>query len=130
MKRAGGLRFWAATVLLVLTAAFSVAGTVKSGNGSDGAKREEYYLEKETRLAEDVREYLKEQGFLYSGVTVTRVVNEDGGREYKVSVHHRDIGRLTGQEREELAFALAEFAFTEEGCGFRFEFSGGDMSPR
>lgn len=122
MKRAGSLRFWAATVILILAAALSVAGTVMSRTGFDRAELEGYYGGLEERLVKDTRERLQERGFLYSGVMLTRVVNGDGSREYTISVHHRDIRRMTKQEREELALSLKELVFEDERCGFRYEF--------
>lgn len=121
MKRAGSLKFWTATVILILIAVLSVAGTVRSGTDPGQAELESYYSGLEERLLKDTRAYLDERGLLYSGVMLTRVVEADGSREYTITVHHRKIGGMTAGEREELRAALAELAFWEEACGFRYE---------
>lgn len=122
MKKAGNLKFWTATVILILIAVFSTAGTVRSMEGPDRGEQEDYYSRLEEQLVKDTRTCLDERGFLHSGVMLTRVVDSDGSREYTLTVHHRDISRMTAGSREELATALADLFSEEEACGFRYEF--------
>lgn len=121
-KRAGSFGFVAATFILVLVAAFFFAGTVMSRTDFDSAELEGYYREKEAHLLEDTREYLNGHGFLNSGVMLTRVVDEDGQRQYTITVHHGEIDRMTSEEREELAEELSELTFADEHCTFFHEF--------
>ena len=76
----------------------------------------------EERLAEETKAYLEEQGFYNSGVMVNRVVEADGSREYTVTVHHREISRMRGEERTALARELALLAFADEKCTFCHDF--------
>ena len=118
MKRAGSFGFVAATVILVLIAAFSFAGTVMSRTSCSDAELEGYYKQLEEGLAEDTRAYLEEQGLYNSGVMVNRVVEADGSREYAVTVHHREIDRMSEEERTALSEELAGLTFADENCTF------------
>lgn len=121
-KKAGSFGFAAATIILVLVAAFFFAGTVMSRTDFDAAELEGYYREKEAQLVKDTRAYLNGHGFQSSGVMLTRVVDADGQRQYTVTVHHREIDEMTDAERNDLAAALAEFDFSDESCVFFHEF--------
>lgn len=122
MRRTGSPGFAAATVLLVLIAVFSFAGTAVCRADSGSEEQENYYRGLEQQMVKDARAFLDLQGFADSGVMLTRVVDADGGREYTVTVHHRAIDRMAQQERIELAAALEAFEFDAEGCSFWYEF--------
>ena len=81
--RAGSLRFWAVTIILVIVTAFCCAGTVMSRTDFSAQELEHYDREREQKLVEDVREYLRQQGYGNSGVMLTRVMDADGSREYR-----------------------------------------------
>lgn len=121
-EKAGSFRFVAATVILVSVAALSFAGTVMCRADLSGAEQEGYYREKERGLINATRDYLKQQGFADSGVTLTRVVEGDGSRSYTVTIHHRGIDRMEEAERDVLARELAALAFEENGSTFCYEF--------
>lgn len=122
MKRTGSFGFVAATIILVMVAALSFAGTVMSRTNFSDAELESYYREQEEQLVKNTRAYLNEQGFFNSGVTLTRVVEADGSREYTVTVHHRQIDRMTEEERASLSQNLAALAFEDDNCKFYHEF--------
>lgn len=129
-KKAGSFQFVAATIILVSIAAISFAGTVMAMAGTslgrtnlNSAEPEGCYREKERQLVKDTRRELERQGFINSGVMLTRVVEGDGKRTYTVTIHHREIGRMETAEREELAWELSAFAFEDENSSFRYEFS-------
>lgn len=131
-RKTGSFQFVAATIILVTVAAISFAGTAMAAASMaemplgrmnfGGAEPEGYYREREQRLVRETRQELERQGFLNSGVTLTRVVEEDGKRIYTVTVHHRDIDRMEAAEREALARELAVLAFEDENSSFRYEF--------
>ena len=116
--RAGSLRFWAVTIILVIVTAFCCAGTVMSRTDFSAQELEHYEREREQKLVEDVREYLRQQGYGNSGVMLTRVMDADGSREYTLSIHHSRITALDQEERERLAEELQELAFTDQSCSF------------
>ena len=122
MRKTGSRGFVAATVLLVLIAVFSFAGTAVCRAESCREDLENHYMTLERQLVQDTRDYLELRGFSHSGVLLNRVVDADGSREYTVTIHHRAIDRMPEQERMELAAALGELAFELEDGSFGYEF--------
>ena len=122
MRKTGSRGFVAATVLLVLIAVFSFAGTAVCRAESCREDLENHYMTLERQLVQDTRDYLELQGFSHRGVMLNRVVDADGSREYTVTIHHRAIDRMPEQERMELAAALGELAFELEDGSFGYEF--------
>lgn len=114
--------FWALTVLLVLVSAFCITGTVMSQSNSQEREVEIYYRALEKQLVCDTREYLNESGFRNSGVTLTRVVDENGMREYTMTVHHGKIDRMDENARQILKEELSQLVFAEANCTFYHEF--------
>lgn len=121
-KKAGSFGFVAATTIFLLIAAISFAGTVACGMDIKGAGAEEFYRERERRMLEDVGAFLNEQGYVNSGVALTRVVEEDGSRRYMLTVHHRRIEQMEAAQREALACQLTAFAFHDDNSIFSCEF--------
>ncbi len=111
----------AAVALLVLLAA---AGGITASAREKIAREEQeaYCREQEKLLVREVREYLSEQGYRNSGVTLTRTRFEDGSLEYKLTVHHGKIDNMTEEEREELLEELEAFTFPVENGSFVQEF--------
>lgn len=120
MKRRerGTIGFMAVTLCLVLFTAFCVVMTVKSQSNVEEVAVENYYREKEQEVLADTRAYLNREGFTNSGVTLTRVVDAEGNREYIITVHHRKISNLQEDDRETLRMALQGLVFEEENCSF------------
>lgn len=112
-KRAGNLGFAAVTILLILLTALCFAGTVASRTTLDSSELEGYYRQQEEQLVSRARDFLEEQGFVYSGVMLTRVVEADGSRAYTLTVHHSEIDRMSAPEREALAERLEGLAFQD-----------------
>ncbi len=121
-RKTGSFQFVAATILLVTVAAISFVGTVMARMSAGGAEPESYYREKEQQLVRDTRQELERQGFVNSGIMLTRVVEGDGRRSYTVTIHHGEIDRMEEAEREILARELAAFAFEENGSSFQYRF--------
>ena len=122
MKNSKNLKWILTTIVLILVTAFSIAGTVISKNDFKADELEQYYLQKEKQLTEDVRDFLNQKGYRNSGVTVTRVVESNGNREYTVTVHHGDIDRMTEGERTVLAGEMGNLTFEDEHCTFSMNF--------
>lgn len=122
MKNSKNLKWILTTIVLIWVTAFSIAGTVISKNDFKAGELEQYYLQKEKQLTEDVRDFLNQKGYRNSGVTVTRVVEANGNREYTVTVHHGDIDRMTEGERTVLAGEMGNLTFEDEHCTFSMNF--------
>lgn len=106
----------------VLVASLCITQTVCSREKIARSEMEGYYqmLEKET--VRQVRSYLNDNGFTNSGVTLTRVVDEEENRHYTLTVHHGKIDKMDEEERESLGKDLEQFYFAAEHCTFCHEF--------
>lgn len=121
-RRAAFLRTVMASLCLIMTTAFCISGTVMSREKRLEAPDSEYYRELGNIYAEEMREFLKEQGYADSGITVTSVEEEDGARSYTVTIHHGRIDRLTQTEKEELLTECRTVAFPDRSCGVYHKF--------
>ena len=121
-RRAGSLGFWAVTIILVIVTAFCCAGTVMSRTDFSKVELEKFYREWEEQLTDDVRAYLGQQGYENSGVMLTRLVDEEGVRQYTFSIHHRDIMELNEAGREKLKENLSHMLPVYENCTFSMNF--------
>lgn len=123
MKRVRGtIGFMAVTLCLVLVAAFCVVQTVKSQTNISEEELTEYYRVKEKELVRETRDFLEDAGFSNSGVTLTRVINSEGEREYTMTIHHGKIDKMDETERENLRGELTTFTFQAENCRFYHTF--------
>ncbi len=111
-----------AVLVLTLFVVCCCAGTVKSRTNLSVQETEGYYQEKEKGLVKEVKEFLNGQGFVHSGVMLTRVIDADGSREYILTVHHGKIDRLDEEGRQLLMNELEEIVFEDGNCTFRHEF--------
>lgn len=122
MKKTKRNGFLTTVLVLSLFAACCCAGTAKSRTDLSVQETEGYYQEKEKGLVKDVKEFLSGQGFVHSGVMLTRVIEADGSREYTLTVHHGKIDRLDEESRQILMNELEEIIFEDGNCTFRHEF--------
>ena len=122
MRRISRGGFAAVIMVLTLFACWCCAGTVMSRTDLSAAEIEGYYQEKEKGLVEEARAFLSGEGYIYSGVMLTRVVTADGNREYTLTVHHGKIDKLDDEGRQLLMEGLEGIVFEDEGCSFRHEF--------
>lgn len=112
------------TLFLSFLIALCVGGTVR---GRERETENPYRLI-ESELLTEVREYLNRSGYTNSGVTLTRVTDGEGCREYTFTIHHGRIDRMDESEREILRDELdllcqeAGSMFSEDACSFRHEF--------
>ena len=95
---AKNITFIMTTILLILISTFFVTKTVQGQSDKELAAREGYYLVLEKEYVSEIREYLDEQGFTNSGVTLTRVVDVQGCRAYQIMLHHKYLSSLPESE--------------------------------
>lgn len=110
------------TLLIILVATCLCSMTAKSLQAKRNAETECYYNSLEQGMVKAVRGYLNRTGLKNSGVMLTRVVDAEGYRRYKLTVHHTGIDRMECSEREHLAEQLAQFAFVDSMSEFQYEF--------
>ena len=116
----GGFAF--VVLILTLIAVYCSAGTVMSRMDLSVQELEGFYCEKEEGLVHEVKEFLNGEGFVHSGVMLTRVVASDGSREYTLTVHHGKIDTLDEENRILLMQQLEKIVFEDVDCTFRHEF--------
>lgn len=122
MAGRGNGGFAAAVLVLTGILFFCCAGTVMSRASLGVQEVEGYYREKEKGLVEAARDFLDGEGFVHSGVTLTRVVDASGVREYTLTVHHGRIDRMDEAGRQRLMADLEKIVFEDGACTFRHEF--------
>ena len=122
IEKRSALIFWMITIGLVLIITFCVTQTVYSQSDIAAQELENYYRTQEKQLLQETKDYLTEKGFANSGVTLTRVVDETGKRDYTFTIHHGKIDRMSEAERMELAAALNGITQLEGNCTFCHEF--------
>lgn len=115
------------TVVLVLITAFSVSGTVIGQNKGDDRARKQYLRVAEQEYVQEIRNLLEEKGYCSSGVTMNRVIEEDGTREYTVTIHHRRIESLSDEQKNALIAECQSIGFPAENCSFCHEFLETDL---
>lgn len=120
--RMGNVGFVTVTMILVLITAYCCVGTVLSRTDLSTRELESYYYQKEQELVRETREFLNEEGFVNSGVMLTRVVDTDGSRQYTLTVHHGSIDKMDEEDRQMLLAELEKFSFIDAGCTFHHEF--------
>ena len=115
------------TALLVLIAAMGISATVISQDKGMSKVEQQYYKEMEKEYVKDLRALLANKGYSNSGVTMNRVINEDGSMEYLVTIHHKRISKLDNTDRQKLVAECNEIAFPMENCNFYHEFLETDL---
>ena len=96
------------TVTLILLVTFFLAAGIRANGRSNRIPdiTGEYYRQIENEYLADVRQILTENGFSNAGLSLTKQVNEDGGLDYTLSVHHRRIDKMDETKRAELTDML------------------------
>ncbi len=89
-------------IAAMIVICFCITGTVYSKEKQSRKEQEQYYRSVEAAYLSEVREWLGENGYENSGVTMTKVIEEDGSREYTLSVHHHKISNLEEGEQTSL----------------------------
>lgn len=112
----------AVTVLLVFISALAISGTVLSQSRQASKEQKEYHQALEEEYVEEVRAYLEKQGYANSGVTINRIIENDGSVEYTVTIHHRRILALESAKREALALECGKIEFPMEDCSLCYTF--------
>ena len=100
------IAFYGTTAVLILIIVLCIGATVKS-ESRDETQRMENRVQ-EQQLRNDLRQYLNENGYRNSGVTLTYAVEEDGSLNYTFTIHHKKINGMSETEREALSGELAQ----------------------
>lgn len=105
-------------IVLAMAAALCIAGSIKSQAADTLRAQEAYYEQLEREYIGKVRSFLAEQGYRNSGVTLSRIVDGEGQRSYRVLIHHSAISRLEEEALTALLEQTEELGFYVPGCSF------------
>lgn len=109
--------------LVVVVILFSIATMRVNGQGEhDIAMEREFYEELEDAYVLRLREMLGSKGYSNAGITMTKIYQTDGSREYTVQIHHKRIDRLSEGEKLLLLNELAAVCFGDEQCSVLHKF--------
>lgn len=120
----GNAVFITAVMVLLLISAVCIAGTAKLQNGSAKRAEEARYMQLEREYVREMQTILNTEGFINSGVMLTRTVYEDNSREYHIAIHHGRFDSLSIGEKEALVEELKSAVFEEEDCSFIYSLTG------
>lgn len=73
----------------------------------------EYQLQ-EIQLKNEIRECLEDMGYFNSGITMTKVMEADGSRQYTVLVHHSDLDITNFEKTNDVYLSLSHIQVTGE----------------
>ena len=93
--------FYSTTAVLILIIVLCIGATVKS-ESRDETQRMENRIQ-EQQLMSDMKQYLNENGYRNSGVTLTYALEEDGSPDYTFTIHHKKINSMSETERGALS---------------------------
>lgn len=112
--------FYVVTVVLILIIVLCMGGTARS-ESRDEAQRVENRVQ-EQQLLKDVRQYLKNNGYTNSGVTLTYVTDADGDPEYTFTIHHKRINDMSEEEREAFSAELMQACNASGSYSISYEY--------
>ncbi len=107
-----------AATVLGMAAAIWVAGGIRSHAADTWQAREAYYEQLEREYVGRVRQFLEDRGYRSSGVTLSRIVESDGQRSYRVQVYHGSLNRQGEEIQAEVLGEIEDMGFFVPGCSF------------
>lgn len=120
LRKTGKIIF--TTIILVCITVGSMAATALSQ--SKGATKEERaYLDViESEYIKNVKAALEKEGYHNSGITMTKIIKGEEGRNYTVTIHNEQINKLSEEKQQALRIQLSKISFPEKGDRFSHEF--------
>lgn len=110
------------TAVLLLVTVLSVAKTVYSKDADTYGLNDCRIKEQEQECLLQIRTVLEGHCCKESGVTMTKVIDRKGNRQYKVVIHHKKIQEMDLAEKEELKRDLEKIGFWQENFYISYEF--------
>lgn len=96
-----GLKFYIIVLILLILTLGSMTLHAEGNEARRSGSREYEELEKEYRSR--VMDVLAQHGLSSGGITLTKVIQTDDTREYRLEIHHARMGKWTEQQRGRLA---------------------------
>lgn len=114
--------FILATIVLLLITTLSIAGTVYSKEADRYRVDDGCIKEQEQEYLQQVKAVLQNYNCNNSGITMTKIIDENGDREYYVKLHHKKINAMDLAEKAELRRDLENVGFSKEKFTIFYEF--------
>lgn len=114
--------FTITTVVLLVIICLSITGTVLSQGKNQSRIENQYRRQMEKDYVQEIRAYLEQLHMSNSGVTMTKVIYEDGQMEYQVTIHNKAIDRMSYQEQQELLWELEKISFPDTQSSISHQF--------
>lgn len=116
--------FVTSTIILLAVIFFCFSATVYSQSLERAALADKEGVDlQEREILAEIKGIMKEFGCEYSGVTMTKVYCEDGGRDYQVLIHHRNLSFLDDEEMAQLKARLYDVTSGWNHMEFHYEFT-------
>ncbi len=122
MKRIKETAVISMIVMLMSITAFCIFEIILLQDKNNILGKEQYYRRAEQEYVQEIRDFLEQKGYGSSGVTMNKIIEADGTREYTVLIHHKRIDSLDDEGRRRLANECREIEFSVEGCIFNQKF--------
>ncbi len=110
------------TAILLLAAVLSWAGTVYSKGADTYGLRDRRLKEQEQECLLEIRTVLQGYHCEESGITMTKIIDRKGNRQYKVVIHHKKIKEMDLAKKEKLKKDLAKIRFKQRNFSISYEF--------
>lgn len=118
--------FYMFTIIAVIVLCLLIPMQAKGQSEYDPAENREYYEQLEDAYTQKIQQFLSGKGYRNAGITMTKVYQEDGSREYMVLIHHKRIDRLENIKKSCLLKELETVSFGSDQCRVRYGFLDGE----
>ena len=95
-------KFLIISIVCILILIFSIAGTVIGRQTDEYELNNPYYKQMENNYLKEVKDVLSDLGLENSGLSLTKVIFPNGGREYTLLLHHCKMNKIKEAEKEKI----------------------------
>ncbi|MBD5465611.1 MAG: hypothetical protein HDR22_07310 [Lachnospiraceae bacterium] len=110
------------TAALIFSTVLSIAGTAHSMDADTYGLKDGLIKEQEKECLRKIKEVLKSYQCNNSGITMTKVIDRDGNRQYRILLHHKNIKDMDLTKKEKLKQDLENIGFCQENFSISYEF--------
>lgn len=114
--------FTITTFVLLTIICLSITGTALSQGKNRSRIENAYRDDMEKEYVQAVRDFLEQAHMTNSGVTMTKVIYENGQMEYQVTIHNRAVERMSFYEQQKLLEELKKISFPDTQNTISHEF--------
>jgi Na+-translocating ferredoxin:NAD+ oxidoreductase RnfG subunit len=114
--------FFTTTLALLAVICFCFSATAYSQSKAKAMEADKAGIDKqEQEFLQVIRTIMTEHGCRNSGITMTKIYTEDGGRNYRVLVNHRYLSYMESDETEQLRQELQKATSGWKNVTFEYE---------